>query len=268
MLWRREPWCSPRWVSWGLQKTWPPRLLVLPPGWLSPRQHQTVVRQEEHTHVGKKPHFLTVYVFDEAVDVLEPDWWSCYLVCQAEQHAEEPSQVSLSSWKLSSTWVICSVQSCGTVHYQQSIPDTHNEGLEQNYRERNLQWPHSWRHRLTWTRPSWQRPGTAAGSDGLCWKLERTPRCPERHYPPDRTWEHGEVTWLSQQIKNDFWCIWTWKSQHWVTPLYPTAFFFKTYRSATARSLSGLKVPSVSMYMALPSPPPWSMGSWGQKRRL
>lgn len=38
-----------------------------------------------------------------------------------------------------------------------------------------------------------------------------------------------------------------------------------THLSATARSLSGLKVPSVSMYMALPSPPPWSMGSCGQK---
>lgn len=34
--------------------------------------------------------------------------------------------------------------------------------------------------------------------------------------------------------------------------------------SATARSLSGLKVPSVSMYMALPSPPPWSIGSCTQ----
>lgn len=29
-----------------------------------------------------------------------------------------------------------------------------------------------------------------------------------------------------------------------------------THLSATAKSLSGLKVPSVSMYMALPSPPP------------
>lgn len=34
-----------------------------------------------------------------------------------------------------------------------------------------------------------------------------------------------------------------------------------THLSATASSLSGLKVPSVSMYMALPSPPPWSIGS-------
>jgi hypothetical protein len=31
--------------------------------------------------------------------------------------------------------------------------------------------------------------------------------------------------------------------------------------SAICISLSGLKVPSVSMYMALPSPPPWSAGS-------
>lgn len=36
-----------------------------------------------------------------------------------------------------------------------------------------------------------------------------------------------------------------------------------THLSATASSLSGLKVPSVSMYMALPSPPPWSIGSCG-----
>ena len=36
--------------------------------------------------------------------------------------------------------------------------------------------------------------------------------------------------------------------------------------SATARSLSGLKVPSVSMYIALPSPPPCSMGSCGQMK--
>ena len=34
-----------------------------------------------------------------------------------------------------------------------------------------------------------------------------------------------------------------------------------TYLSATASSRSGLKVPSVSMYMAFPSPPPRSMGS-------
>lgn len=40
------------------------------------------------------------------------------------------------------------------------------------------------------------------------------------------------------------------------------------YLSATARSLSGRKVPSVSMYIALPSPPPWSMGSWGQKETI
>ena len=39
----------------------------------------------------------------------------------------------------------------------------------------------------------------------------------------------------------------------------------RPHLSATARSLSGLKVPSVSMYMALPSPPPWSMGNWKEK---
>ena len=33
-------------------------------------------------------------------------------------------------------------------------------------------------------------------------------------------------------------------------------------RSAMAMSLCGLNVPSVSMYMALPSAPPWSSGSW------
>lgn len=37
---------------------------------------------------------------------------------------------------------------------------------------------------LTWTRPSWQRPGTAAASDGRCWRPERRPRCPGRHCPP------------------------------------------------------------------------------------
>lgn len=41
-----------------------------------------------------------------------------------------------------------------------------------------------------------------------------------------------------------------------------------TRLSATASSLSGLKVPSVSMYMALPSPPPWSIGSCGTTQTL
>ena len=37
------------------------------------------------------------------------------------------------------------------------------------------------------------------------------------------------------------------------------------YLSATARSLSGLNVPSVSMYRHLPSAPPWSIGSYRMK---
>ena len=36
------------------------------------------------------------------------------------------------------------------------------------------------------------------------------------------------------------------------------------YLSATASNLSGLNVPSVSMYKHFPSAPPWSMGSWKQ----
>ena len=34
------------------------------------------------------------------------------------------------------------------------------------------------------------------------------------------------------------------------------------YLSATASNLSGLNVPSVSIYKHLPSAPPWSMGSY------
>ena len=40
------------------------------------------------------------------------------------------------------------------------------------------------------------------------------------------------------------------------------------YLWATARSLSGLKVPSVSMYMHLPEAPPWSAGSYAKMDKL
>ena len=41
-----------------------------------------------------------------------------------------------------------------------------------------------------------------------------------------------------------------------------------TYLSAICTSLSGLKVPSVSMYIALPSPPPTSMGICSHEQEL
>lgn len=64
---------------------------------------------------------------------------------------------------------------------------------------------------------------------------------------------------------NIIWIIITNCSDLWGLERNTHIFTVMTHRSATARSLSGLKVPSVSMYMALPSPPPWSMGSCGQK---
>lgn len=111
-----------------------------------------------------------------------------------------------------------------------------------------------WKHKLTWTRPSWQKLDTAAGSDDLCWKPERKQRCLGRRCRPARTWR--------RERRN----VSTWNNQMWQCFLaFCIPWRVTTHLSATARSLSGLKVPSVSMYMALPSPPPWSMGSCGHR---
>lgn len=42
----------------------------------------------------------------------------------------------------------------------------------------------------------------------------------------------------------------------------------QTYLSATASNLSGLNVPSLSMYMHFPSPPPLSIGSWEDRQMI
>lgn len=47
-----------------------------------------------------------------------------YLICQPQQHAEEPSQVTLSGRKLPSARVVRSIERCGAVHDQQSVPGT------------------------------------------------------------------------------------------------------------------------------------------------
>lgn len=135
-----------------------------------------------------------------------------------------------------------------------------------------------WWDGLTWTQPSWQMLGTGAGSDGLYWRLEHTPHCPEHRCLPTHTW--WQMTLTSICVVN---------TQKKKTRLQRSSPFsiregqrgklqsagdaqnkkglakerLLTHLSATARSLSGLKVPSVSMYMAFPSPPPWSMGSCG-----
>lgn len=51
-----------------------------------------------------------------------------YLICQSQQHAEEPSQVTLSSRKLPSARVVRPIERRGAVHDQQSIPGTQQGG--------------------------------------------------------------------------------------------------------------------------------------------
>lgn len=51
-----------------------------------------------------------------------------YLICQPQQHAEEPSQVTLSGRKLTSARVIRPIERRGAVYDQQSIPGTQQEG--------------------------------------------------------------------------------------------------------------------------------------------
>lgn len=60
---------------------------------------------------------------------------------------------------------------------------------------------------LTWTRPSWQRLGTAAGSDGLYWRLEHMPHCPEHHCLPTRTW------WFTWKIANNHLIVTTFNTE-------------------------------------------------------
>lgn len=47
-----------------------------------------------------------------------------YLICQPKQHAEEPSQVTLSGRKLPSARVVRPIECRGAVHDQQSVPGT------------------------------------------------------------------------------------------------------------------------------------------------
>lgn len=65
--------------------------------------------------------------------------------------------------------------------------------------------------RLTWTRPSWLRLGTAAGSDGLYWRLERRPHCPEHHCLPTHTWR--QFTWKTANMNHSIlpFCIVKWE---------------------------------------------------------
>lgn len=118
MWWRRELECCHRLVSWDLQRTWLPRPPAPPPDWLSRLQRRTVVGQKyvflQHTPAA-----------DTAFSCSLEDHPPTYLVCQPEQHTKETPQVSLTGRELASARVVCSVQSCGAVDYQQSISDTH-----------------------------------------------------------------------------------------------------------------------------------------------
>lgn len=105
-----------------------------------------------------------------------------HLVSQPQQHAEEAAQVTLAGRQLASARVVRPVEGGGAVHDQQGIPGGGWEGLsvqQGNKQSGSLiiiiiiisrapgpeqRLPLS----LTWTRPSWRRPGTAAGSGGRC----------------------------------------------------------------------------------------------------
>lgn len=127
---------------------------------------------------------------------------------------------------------------------------------------------------LTWTLPSLQKLDRAAESGGLCWRLGHRPRYPKRHCLPAHTWQHRQTTHTAPirviKINNveindrfiDFYSASVTSSL--TSELNAENKGAPSHLSATASSLSGLKVPSVSMYMALPSPPPWSMGSCGR----
>lgn len=201
-----------------------------------------------------------------------------HLVCQPEQHAEEASQVSLSGWQLTSAGVVCSVQSCGAVHDQQSVPDTQPE------RGSVCVWVsvccmETWFHTTAsqaHAKIDW--PGFSHHGRGLVQQLclmvcvegssvghvvqnitsyQSVPDSGERSHDiqtPTRTLKSPvQVPHFNSLSHSQTVFLW-WVLSDWGGNVL-------IHLSATASSLSGLKVPSVSMYMALPSPPPWSIGS-------
>lgn len=47
--------------------------------------------------------------------------FTVYLICKSKKHTQKSGQMHLSSWQLTSSWVICPIKGCGTVHYQQRV---------------------------------------------------------------------------------------------------------------------------------------------------
>lgn len=71
-----------------------------------------------------KTRHQTLYRFWDTSSFLLCPTPTAYLIRQSEQHAEEASQVALPGRQFASARVVCSVQSGGAVHDQQSVPDT------------------------------------------------------------------------------------------------------------------------------------------------